>query len=182
MKIGIIDIETTGFLNKGGFIVEVGIVSLDTDTGVVIDEFESVCREDGMTAKDRKAWIFSNSDLTIESIRNAPNLKDIMLPIQEKIDGFDASTAYNKAFDFGFLRNRGVVIHNEVTCPMIAASDVVKIKSSWGYKWPSVEEAWDFFFPDSEYVELHRGADDARHEALIVNELFKLGLIKGEAK
>jgi hypothetical protein len=38
-----------------------------------------------------------------------------------------------------------------------------------------VEEAWEYFFPDNEYKEAHRALDDARHEALIVNELYKLG-------
>ena len=46
-----------------------------------------------------------------------------------------------------------------------------------GYKWPKVTEAYKFFFPESEYDELHRGADDAFHEASIVYELHKLGLI-----
>ncbi len=50
-----------------------------------------------------------------------------------------------------------------------------------GYKWPKVEEAYKHFFPESEYVELHRGADDAFHEADIVYELHKLGLIINES-
>ena len=43
------------------------------------------------------------------------------------------------------------------------------------YKWPSVEEAFKFFFPKIEYKEKHRGLDDAKHEAMIVYELFKRG-------
>ena len=34
MKIGIIDIETTGFLQNGGKIVEVGIVELNLENGI----------------------------------------------------------------------------------------------------------------------------------------------------
>jgi len=46
-------------------------------------------------------------------------------------------------------------------------------------KWPKVEEAWEFFFSDVEYKEKHRALDDARHEALIAYELFKLGYFNG---
>jgi DNA polymerase-3 subunit epsilon len=34
-------------------------------------------------------------------------------------------------------------------------------------KWPKVEEAWEYFFPDTKYIEAHRALDDAQHEALI---------------
>ena len=175
MQIGIIDIETTNFFPKG-FIVEVGIASLDTDTGEVKTVFDKVCREPGMTAKDREAWIFSNSDLTIEAVREAPLLDDLRPEIQGAIDGCDAVTAYNKSFDFTFLQDRGFNIHSEWPCPMLVATPVCNIPGKYGkQKWPKVEEAWKFFFPDEEYVELHRGADDALHEARIVYELFKLG-------
>ena len=176
MKIGIIDIETTGFFPKG-FIVEVGIVSLDTETGEVETVFDSVCREEGMTAKDREAWIFSNSDLTIEAVREAPLLSDLKASIQGAIDGCDAVTAYNKKFDFTFLQDRGFNIHKEWPCPMLVSTDICKLPSKngyGGYKWAKVEECWKHFFPDEPYIELHRGCDDALHEAKICYELFKL--------
>lgn len=177
MKIGIIDIETTGFYPKG-FIVEVGIVSLDTDTGEIETVFDSVCREDGMTAREREAWIFKNSDLTVEMVRESPFFEDIKFKVQDTIDSFDAVTAYNKDFDFQFLRSRGVVIDKEWPCPMKVATPLCQLPGKFGdYKWPKVEEAWNFFFPDDPYVELHRGADDALHEAKIVHELFKRGLL-----
>lgn len=176
MNIGIIDIETTGFFPKG-FIVEVGIASLDTDTGEVETVFDSVCKEPGMTVRDREAWIFSNSDLTVEMVREAPTFESLKDEIQEAINGFDAVTAYNKAFDFQFLKHRGIEIKREWPCPMKVATPVCKLPGKHGFKWPKVEEAWQHFFPYVEYVELHRGADDALHEAEIVYELFKLGLL-----
>ena len=176
MNIGIIDIETTGFFPEG-FVVEVGIVSLDTETGEVKTVFDSVCREESMTARERKAWIFKNSDLTVEMVREAPFLKSLKDKIQSIISVFDAVTAYNKQFDFTFLQDRGIEIKSEWPCPMLVATDICKLpkKRGSGYKWPKVEEAWEFFFPDEPYVELHRGADDALHEAKIVHELFLLG-------
>jgi DNA polymerase-3 subunit epsilon len=46
-------------------------------------------------------------------------------------------------------------------------------------KWPKVEEAWEYFFPDIKYIEAHRALDDAQHEALIAHELYKLGKFSG---
>ena len=37
--IAIVDIETTGFLNQKGLIVEIGIVSLNLNTGKIKEEF-----------------------------------------------------------------------------------------------------------------------------------------------
>jgi DNA polymerase-3 subunit epsilon len=182
--IGIIDIETTGFLNGNGKIVEVGIAGLDLKNGTVVKLFHSLCRESGMTAKDRNAWIFSNSDLLVEDVREAPDLCMIANEIQSVIDKCSGVTAYNRKFDFDFLKDRGIIIDNGIACPMLLATNVVKAphKQAWkkGYKWPSVQESWDFFFPNKPYVEQHRGLDDAVHEALIVNELYKLGLYGDE--
>jgi hypothetical protein len=61
---------------------------------------------------------------------------------------------------------------------MLSAAPVVNLPPNPGYrdpKWPKVQEAWDFFFLRSDYLEAHRALDDARHEALIAYELYKLG-------
>ena len=178
--IGIVDIETTGFLNAGGKIVEVGIAGFDLEDRKLHKLFHSVCREDGLTGKDRKAWIFKNSDLLVEDVRVAPLFSEIQDEVQSVIQSCKGVTAYNKSFDFDFLRDRGVVIENDIACPMLLATNVVKAphKQSWkkGYKWPSVEESWAHFFPEVPYDEKHRGLDDALHEALIFMKLYDLGL------
>lgn len=182
-KILIIDIETTGFQTDGGAIVEVGIVSLDLDSGGIETLFDSVCREEILTARHREppmGWIFHNSTLTIEMVREAPLLSDLLPEIQNIINEHPlGATAYNRAFDFNFLESRGIAFGNKLPCPMELATPICKLPSlhpSHGrYKWPKVEEAWAHFFPGEEYVELHRGADDARHEARIVYELYRRG-------
>ncbi|KKN07780.1 hypothetical protein LCGC14_1063450 [marine sediment metagenome] len=65
----------------------------------------------------------------------------------------------------------------ELPCPMVIATDILKIslpKSPKLYKWPNVEETWNYLFPDKKYIEKHRGYDDAVHEALIIFELYKM--------
>ena len=82
---------------------------------------------------------------------------------------------FNKSFDIGFLKSRGFNFPNELPCIMITATDFVKIVAEWGYKYPKCEEAWNFYFPDKEYVEIHRAADDAVHEAQILYEMYSRG-------
>lgn len=184
MKIAVLDIETTGFLLEGGSIVEIGIVELNLDNGDINVIYDSLCREKILTAKHRKepfGWIFRNSDLKPEDVRSAPPFEQVKEEVQDILNQYPAgATAFNKKFDFDFLKDRGIEI-KELPCPMLIAADVCKLPNKWGYpdyKWPKVEEAFSHLFPDVEYTEKHRGADDAKHEAMIVYELFKMGLFK----
>lgn len=181
-KILVLDIETTGFLNQGGSIVEIGIVELNLENGEIKEVFNSLLKEDILTARHRSkpfGWIFENSDLTVEELRNAPKSETVLKEVQEILNKYPLGcTAYNKQFDFGFLRNRGIKV-KDLPCPMILSTDILKLPGRFGsYKWPKVEEAYDFFFPVNDYSEKHRGLDDAKHEAEIVFELYKRGVFK----
>lgn len=184
-EILILDIETTYFLQKGGSIIEIGIVSLDLDSGKIKEIFASLLREKILTGKHREkpfGWIFDNSDITHEMVRHAPNAEGVLKNVQGIINDFPfGCTAYNNQFDFGFLKNRGIKFKKELPCPMKLSTGVCKIPNRngySGYKWPSCEEAYKFFFPGSEYSEKHRGLDDAKHEAEIVYKLYKDGIFK----
>jgi DNA polymerase-3 subunit epsilon len=183
-KILIIDIETTGFKKQGGAIVEVGMVSLDLDTGEAVILLDSVCQEQILSARHRQepmGWIFRNSTLRVEDVRAAPALEELLPDIQYYIDEHPlGATAYNRSFDFDFLESRGVVFGRKLPCPMLLATPICKcLPMKYGtYKWPSVEEAWAHFFPDEPYQELHRGADDALHEARIVYALYQMGVFE----
>lgn len=183
-KILVLDIETTGFLQQGGSIVEIGIVELDLNTGAIVTIFDSLLREEILTAKHKEepfGWIFRNSDLTPDQVRNAPPAMEVLEQVQKILDSYPLGcTAFNKSFDFGFLKDRGLKI-KELPCPMLLSTDVCKLPNKNGYnsfKWPKVDEAFEHFFPKVEYTELHRGADDAKHEAMIVYELYKQGIFK----
>lgn len=175
----VVDIETSGFLNQGGKIVEIGIVKLNLDNGNITPAFSSLINEEGFNKKHtqgRFGWIFRNSDLEFTDVMQAPSLESQRKEIQELFNKYPA-TAYNKDFDFGFLENRGFQI-KELPCPMLLATPIINLPPANGYgspKWPKVEEAWKFFFGDTGYVEAHRGLDDAKHEAKIVYELYERG-------
>lgn len=181
-KILVLDIETTGFLNKGGSIVEIGIVELNLVNGEVKTIFNSLLRESILTAKHRDAWIFSNSSLTVEEVREAPEAEGVLAEVQQILNKYPLGcTAYNKDFDFDFLMSRGLSIPRQLACPMKLSTPICKLPNKYNfkdYKWPTVEEAWNHFFPDVSYVEEHRGADDAVHEAQIVYALYKLDVFK----
>lgn len=187
MEVLIVDIETTDIKPEDGCIVEVGIVALNLKGGNVRVILNDVCKEPSWSIEHTmhpKGWIFRNSDLTPEEVSAAKPSEIVFEEVQVILDSFPlGATAFNKNFDFNYLRSRGITIPKELPCPMALSTPLCKIPSQYPkfhgkYKWPSVEEAWAHFFPKIDYVELHRGADDAIHEALIVNALYQLGEFK----
>lgn len=181
MNILIIDIETTGFMPIGK-IVEVGIVELNLLSGDRKIIFDKICHEKPITLEEiEKAWIVRNSDLSAEIIFNSDEFLSMQSEIQEIINSYPlGATAYNNQFDFRFLEYRGIVFNKKLACPMKLSTDVCRLPGKRGFKWPTVEEAHRHFFGDLGYVEKHRGADDAMHEAKIVHELYKMGIFKVE--
>ncbi|WP_320168188.1 WG repeat-containing protein [Mangrovibacterium marinum] len=175
----VVDIETTGFLEEGGKIVEIGIVKLDLDSGEIYPAYNSLIKEPGFDDSHRKepfGWIFRNSDLTFDEVMDAPTLESQREMIQFLFDKYPA-TAYNKDFDFSFLRDREFSI-NDLPCPMIILTDIMKLpskKASIHFKWPSVKESWNYLFSEKLYSETHRGLTDATFEAKIVYRLYQIG-------
>lgn len=170
----VVDIETTSTRPYDGSIVEIGICELNLETGNVKCIFDEIVREDGFNVGDRNAWIFSNSDLTYKEVLAAPRFGGLIEKLQEIFER-RPSTAYNKRFDFGWLRSRGLKIL-ELPCPMIAATPIIRLPPVFedhDFKYPKVEEAWDYYYPDLDYVEKHRAYDDAEHEAMIVYAMYK---------
>lgn len=181
-KILIVDIETSDFLQRGGKIVEIGIVELDLITGERNILFDELVKEPAINLGElERAWIVKNSDLKPEDVMNAESLETLRPTIQNTLDAYpEGATAFNNSFDFGFMESRGFVFPKKLACPMKLSTNVCKLPSrnGFGYKWPKVQEAYDFFFGKTDYIEKHRGADDAFHEAQIVFELFKRGIFK----
>ena len=172
--IAVVDIETTGFSHKEDCIVEIGVCELDLKFGTCRELFNQIIREQHFSTRHHKSWIFQNSDLRYEDVLEAEPMTFYKDELQNIFDRYSA-TAYNIRFDFDYLQSRGFLI-KELPCPMVIATDILKIplpQSPKTYKWPKVEEAWNYYFPDQEYVEKHRAYDDVFHEALIVYEMYK---------
>ena len=170
MKILVIDIETTGFRVESDAIVEIGVVLVDLENGSFEPVFDQLIKENNFNPVHETAWIFENSDLKYKDILNAKELDIVKL--QNLLNQYPI-TAWNSKFDFGFLEDRGLVLCSKLPCPMKMSTLFFKLRGKFGgYKWPSVQEAWDKLFPDIPYIEEHRGLDDAKHEAKIIHALY----------
>lgn len=173
-EIIVLDIETTGVSAKWDKIVEIGIVKLDLDTGNISPIMDYIVHEKGITEeKLANSWIINHSDLTIEQVKYSINIEAVLPKVQLLANTYPV-TAFNRKFDIGFLEERGIKFPNLYPCPMIELTPIMAIKTSKGNKWPNVNEAYRYFFPDASYNEKHRGFDDALHEAQIIYELHKL--------
>lgn len=165
---------------SNGLIIEVGIVELDLISGATRILFDSLVKESPFGDIHRDAWIFNNSDLKFEDVEDAPVLDKVRDEIQEILNQFSL-TAYNNAFDFGFMESRGFTIKKDLPDIMAVAKNTCKIMyAKGGYKNPKMQEAWDNLFPNTNYREAHRAVDDAIHEAKILFEMYKRGEYKIE--
>jgi len=165
---------------SNGLIIEVGIVELDLVTGATRILFDSLVKELPFGDIHRDAWIFNNSDLKFEDVADAPEFDNLKDEIQEIFDQYSL-TAYNNAFDFGFMESRGFTIKKDLPDIMAVAKVACKIMyAKGGYKNPKMQEAWDNLFPNTKYREAHRAVDDAIHEAEILFEMYKRGEYKIE--
>lgn len=174
----IVDLETTNIEPSKGYIVEVGVTSLNIITGERRNLLDSVCHQTGITRSDcDRSWIVNNSTLTTEDIRRSPHFDT--LGVQELINEYPRGiTAFNSAFDFKHLEHAGIVIPNKLPCIMKALTQEVGALNKAGrVKWPKVDEAWQHFFPGDSYLETHRGGDDAYHEGALAFKGIELGLI-----
>lgn len=177
-KILIVDLETTHLQPQRGSIVEVGIVALDIITGEREILMDSVCYQTGITkANCDDSWIVKNSSLTTEDIRQSTNFSK--LGLQELINQYPRGiTAFNNGFDFKHLKQAGIFLPKELPCIMkVLTQEVGALNSAGRVKWPTVDEAWQHFFPGTDYLETHRGGDDAYHEAAIALKAIELGLL-----
>ena len=183
-KILVLDLETTGFLGEG-FIVEIGMVLTDLKTGKMVKVFDKIVSHPEIKKSPESfeySWIFQNSTLTLDEVLKAEDLDVYRKEIQSLLDKYPV-TAFNKEFDIGYLRDFKFNVPNEKPCIMKELTPIMKLHHHYyGVKWPKVEEAWKFFFPDTEYTELHRAYDDAIHEAQIllkmVEKLTNIFLLK----
>jgi len=168
MKILVLDIETTGLSSRKNEILELGMVELDLETGDTKPLFDKVFKSPNLRASDHNAWIFENGFMKIEEVRDAKPISEYQEEIQTMFNKYKYVSAWSSSFDFGFLEQDGFIIKGKLPCPMKTSAEWFAIPNKWGKlgKWASVDEAWTRLFgEETEYKEIHRGYDDAVHEA-----------------
>lgn len=171
-EIAIIDLETTGDNFYSDSIIEIGICKLNLNTGEIKPLFDKICCEKGKDISS-DAWIFNHSNLDYYDVVNAPDISKYRREVQHILNMYPV-TSYPQNFDFTFLTNRGFKIRKKFWDPMKKLQYLLKIPHYNGdYKWPSIQEAWNYFFPESDYTPNHRALDDAIHEAQIIFAYYK---------
>lgn len=161
MKLLIFDTETTGLPkdrnkqaikepNNWPHIVSISWVILDVES----NNIES---RKSFTIKPSN-WVIPEDSTKIHGIthdfamRNGTSLTDAMTAfILEK---YDCLVAHNIQFDFNVLMNAcrwdlGLVVDDtkyKRKCTMMLSTDLCKLPSQWGYRWPKLSELYEFAF------------------------------------
>ncbi len=184
----VLDTETTGL--KGAprdLVVDVGICKVSLTDGTVEDLYSSVLGYDTSEWDDylRNAWIFENTDMTLDMVEEAPRALDVIADVR-RILRKQAVTAYNTGYDFGkFLYEepwsmRGWFV--ECMDIMKAAKDVCKIPSEYygcDYKYPKLDYAYAQIVEGDPAgihgVQDHRALSDARMASYLMLALNRSG-------
>lgn len=158
-QILVVDCETTSLDDlETGSLIQVGVCEKNTETGVIKPVYEAYVK-DGVAIKP-DAWIFKNTPLTPQLIEEKGIPITAVRETLNELFKDKPVTAFNKQFDFKWLRSRGVNIPIEAPCIMITARNVMKSRKY------AVPVALDFF--KIEAVEPHSALDDAILEAVIL--------------
>ena len=176
MEIVVVDIETgvieptlNNYDIDNCLICEIGIVSLDLETGERRVVFNRTCQE--RPGAHPSSWVFGNTSLTLDEVTASPFFHDLKPTIQ---DLFDAKpvTSWSHDFDLAILESRGLKIPIKFWDPKTTLKHFLKLNhpSGKGHKWPSVQEAHRYFNPDKPLQQTHRAAQDAQIEAQIIHQ------------
>ena len=178
----VVDIETGNFNPEvdnfrpdNCTICEIGIVNLNLDTGLIDIVFNQTCREDKLCSP--LSWIFKNSSLTYDEVTKSDNLRNFHNEIQ-KIFNTKPVTSWKQEFDFKLLEHpsRNFEIPQKFWDPMKVLTDYLKIpfpSGGFGYKWPKLHEALEYFNLGERRKQEHRAMDDAKNVAEIIFQAVK---------
>ncbi|MDR0523563.1 MAG: hypothetical protein LBG62_03985 [Candidatus Methanoplasma sp.] len=188
-EIYVLDTETTGLNGApADVVVDVGVCAVDVARGTVRDAYSSIVGYDvGEWDRGRReAWIFQNTDLTLEMVAAAPPRHRVDADLRALLRGRSLTT-YNIPFDLGkFLYRepwsmRGVF--EERADIMKAATEVCKLPSQYygvRYRFPTLERAYSMAFGDGDPAGIggkqdHRALSDARMASHLMLKMIRDG-------
>ncbi len=189
-EVYVLDTETTGLHGAPeDVVVDIGICLVDLDAGTVTEAYSAVVGHDVDAWNDyrRNAWIFENTDMTLDMVRDGVPFAQVREEVLELIGGARA-TSYNTGYDFDkflFREPWGLKgAFRECQDIMLAATDVCKLESFYyqgSYRWPRLEVAYRTILGDEdpagiEGVQDHRALSDARVASHIMIAMHDAGL------
>ena len=148
-SIYVIDTETTGLDgHPRDVVVDIAVCRTDPRKGTVDEVYSSVVGYDvsKWDGARKNAWIFQNTDLTLEMVASAPPAEQVASDIRKLLSGKNVTT-FNTGFDLNkFLYHepwslRGTIIQSR--CIMLASKNVCKLPGLYeDYKYPRLDEAY----------------------------------------
>lgn len=187
-EIYVLDTETTGLYGAPkDVVVDVGITKVSLRKGTVEDAYSSVLGYDvdEWDEYHREAWIFQNTDMTLEMVSEAPDAMKVISDVRRLLKGKNV-TAYNIGYDFQkFLYIEPWSMRGLFTeCPdiMLAAKDVCKLPSQYygrEYRYPKLDYAYEHIV-DGDPAGIHgkqdhRALSDARMASYLMIQMFRDG-------
>jgi DNA polymerase III, alpha subunit (gram-positive type) len=185
-EIYVIDTETTGLDGAPlDVIVDIGICVVNLARGSVKDVYSSVVGYDVTEWDDhrKKAWIFENTDLTLDMVASSNPLDSVRKEVKEILDGKNV-TAYNIPFDMDKFLYRSPwhlrSVFKECTDIMKAATNVCKLPSQFygvQYRFPKLDHAYNTIVKNDPLMTFgkqdHRALSDSRMASYVMIEMFR---------
>jgi len=165
MKIGFIDIETTGFDCKNGDILQVGLIVKETtelEDGTIWHTSIPYCRtyhtdrpeneivqaiEVNRLTENRISFLRSQDELENGHLYDRHFLDDLEY-WQPIIDSLDLVVAHNAPFDTSWLKHHGLKFTDK---KIICTQSLMSKKHPQKYRW-SLKRSFEYFYPN-EYDE-----------------------------
>lgn len=184
----VIDTETTGLdgCMAGDMVLDVGIVAVDTVMKTLSPVYSEVIGYDIGTWNDRQrnAWIFGHSDLTLEDVSNGKPLDEAAEEVRRILAG-NIATSYNVPFDFGkFLLRRPWEVRCQIA-PDIMTSAHRLVDGDLEFddgstSWPRLEKSYGELCPGDPArlngCQDHRALSDAMVASYVMLRLVDEGV------
>lgn len=184
----VLDTETTGLkLAPTDVVVDIGICEVNLPKGTVRDVYSEVVGYDVDSWNEyrRKAWIFDNSDITLDMVRKGKPFGKVRTEVMNLIGGRNV-TSYNTDYDLrGFLYKEPWDLKGgfvECTDIMRAATTVCKLKSEYydTYRFPKLDYAYGQILEGADPAGIHgrqehRALSDARMASHLMIKMHRDG-------
>ncbi|MDR0335029.1 MAG: 3'-5' exonuclease [Methanomassiliicoccaceae archaeon] len=185
-EVFVIDTETTGLDGAPkDKVVDIAICRVTLGGDSVDTVYSSIVGHDTSKWNNelRHAWIFENTDLTAEMVRNAPPEADVVRDVSRILSGKNV-TSFNYSFDFDkFLYRQPWSLRDIIVpfkCVMIASKDVCRLPGMYeDYKYPRLDQAYSMIVKGDPAgiagKQAHRALSDAVMASYILLELYRTG-------
>lgn len=158
----VLDLETTGLMgHPQDLILEVALAKIHKLTHQTIALQTDIVYQDIKDQRVKHCWVVNNNIISLNEIEKGEVLEKVLEKTKKFIGEADYTT-YNVEFDyFKFLKYFGFKYPK--FCLMERACKVLKLPNEYGYdnyKWPTLQEAFNYFAPEQIRTQTHRALDD----------------------